>query len=166
MLYQLQRNLSDNLHWSSKLNAYTGYVVPIITYAAQAWMPNKTNMEQVERIQKSATKWILSSNVDYKDRLSVLGLLPLCHYMELHDLLILTDIVNDRFDYYLKPDNEQSQTRQGMRGEFVTVRSRLVKTGDEYFRRTKTLNNYVLRALKGARPTKDALTKLYWNFFD
>ena len=64
--------------------------------------------------------------------------------MELHDLLILTDFVNDRFDYYLKPDNEQSQTRQGVRGEFVTVRSRLVKTGDEYFRRTKTLYNYVL----------------------
>ena len=48
-LYQLKRNLSQKSHWTTRLNAYAGYVVPILTYASQAWMPNKTNMEQLER---------------------------------------------------------------------------------------------------------------------
>ena len=33
-LYQLKRNLSQKSHWTTWLNAYTGYVVPILTYAS------------------------------------------------------------------------------------------------------------------------------------
>ena len=77
-LYQLKRNLrSQKSHWTTRLNAYTGYVVPILTYASQAWMPNKTNMEQLESIQKKAAMWILSSNIEYKERLCTFRLLPL-----------------------------------------------------------------------------------------
>ena len=56
-------------------------------------MPNKINMEQIESIQKKATKWILSSNIEYKERLCTLWLLQLCHYMEMHDQLMLVDII-------------------------------------------------------------------------
>ena len=44
---------------TTRLNANTGYVVPIVTYASQAWTPSRSNMEQLERVQKLATKWIL-----------------------------------------------------------------------------------------------------------
>ena len=52
-LYQLKRNLSQKSHWTTRLNAYTGYVVPILMYASQAWMPNKTNMKQLEHTEKN-----------------------------------------------------------------------------------------------------------------
>ena len=100
-LFQIKRNLSERTHWTTKLNAYTGYVVPILTYAAKAWMPSKMNMEQLENVIKKATKWILSSNEDYKNSLHTLNLLPLSQYMELHDLLVFIDIINNKFDYQL-----------------------------------------------------------------
>ena len=104
---KLKRNLSQKSHWTTRLNAYTGYVVPILTYASQAWTPNKTNMEQLESIQKKATKWILSSNIEYKEGLCTLRLLPLCHYMEMHDPLMLIDIIEIKFDYELERENER-----------------------------------------------------------
>ena len=164
-LHQLKRNLSQKPHWTTRLNAYTGYVVPILTYASQAWMPNKTNMEQLESIQKKATKWILSSNIEYKERLCTLRLLPLSHYMEMHDLLMLIDIIENKFDYELERENEHARTtRQAVRVEFSVKRNRLTKSNDEFFQRTMILYNYVLRALKGARPAKTTLTQIYWNF--
>ena len=50
---------------TTKLNAYTGYVVLIVTYASQAWTPSRSNMEQLERVQKLATKWILGTSVTF-----------------------------------------------------------------------------------------------------
>ena len=82
-LFQSKRNRSEKNHWTAKLNAYTGYVVPILTYTSQALMPSKMNMEQLENVQENAKKWILSSNEDYKDRLCTLNLIHLSQYMEL-----------------------------------------------------------------------------------
>ena len=42
-----------------KLNAYKGYVVPVIAYASEAWSPNKGEMRDIEQFQKRATSWIL-----------------------------------------------------------------------------------------------------------
>ena len=41
---------------TTSLTAYIGYVVPIVTYASQAWTPSRSNMEQLERVQKLATE--------------------------------------------------------------------------------------------------------------
>ena len=90
-------DLSEKTNWTTKLNAYTGYVVLILTYVSQAWMPSKMNMEQLE---KKATKWILSSNEDYKDSLCTVNFLPFSQYLELHDLLMFIDIINNKFDYH------------------------------------------------------------------
>ena len=62
-LFQI-KNLSKKTHWRTKLNAFTGYVVPTLTYASQAWLRSKMNMKQLENVQKKATKWILSPNED------------------------------------------------------------------------------------------------------
>ena len=149
-LYQLKRNLSQKSHWTTRLYAYTGYIVPIPTYASQAWMPNKTNMEQLESIQKKATKWILFSNIECKERLFTLRLLPLCHYRKINDLLMLIDFMENNFDYELEREIEHARTtRQAKRIEFYVKRNGLTKSDDEFFQRTRILYNYVLRALKG-----------------
>ena len=92
-------------------------------------MPSKMNMEQLENVQKKATKWTLSSNEDYKDRLRTLNLLPLSQYMELHDFLMFIDIINNKFDHQLLVNgDEQSFTRQRLRGDFPLAKNRLTKT--------------------------------------
>ena len=69
--------------------AYTGYV-PIVTYATQAWFANKTEMKEIERVQKKDTIWTLNNwELNYEKRLGKLNLLPLSLYIELHDILLL-----------------------------------------------------------------------------
>ena len=127
----------------------------------------RNDLHPLESIHEKATKWILSSNIEYKERLCTLRLLPLSHYMEMHDLLMLIDIIENKFDYELERENEHAQTtRQAVRVEFSVKRNRLTKSNDEFFQRTMILYNYVLRALKGARPAKTTLTQIYWNFFN
>ena len=77
-LFQNKRNLAVNCSVKIKLDADTGYIVPIVTYVSQAWCPNRQNLQEIEHIQKVATKWILATNAAYKDRPLGLNLLPLC----------------------------------------------------------------------------------------
>ena len=97
-LFQIKRNISDLSSRITKLAAYVGYVVPIATYASQAWMPIKTKMPELEKVQTIATKWILGSTEPYKTRLTKLKLLTLCMYIESHDLLYLLESQKGEYD--------------------------------------------------------------------
>ena len=66
---------------SAELNAYAGYVVPIVTYATQAWFANKTATKEIERVPKK--------ELNYKKRLGKLNSLPLSLYIELRNLLLI-----------------------------------------------------------------------------
>ena len=84
---RLKRNISQKCEQKSKLNAFLGYVVPIVTYSSQAWFPNELELKEFEKLQKIATKWILSKKQSYKQRLVILNLLSFSLYIEVHDLL-------------------------------------------------------------------------------
>ena len=58
-------------------------------------------MEQLERVQKLATKWILGTSSHYKERLQKLNLLPLSLYIELHDILVLLALLENKYDVSL-----------------------------------------------------------------
>ena len=67
--YFLKRNTSTSTKLSAKLNAYAAYV-PIVTSATQAWSAKKTETNEIERVQKRATSWILNNwELNYKKRL-------------------------------------------------------------------------------------------------
>ena len=122
------------------------------------------NIEQLENVKKKATKWIPSSNEDHKDRLRALNLLHISQYMELHDLMMLIDIINNKSDYHLRVHGKElSFKRQGVRGELPLEKNCLTKTNNEFLRRTKTLYNHVLRKIRGAITTKAVMTDIYWN---
>ena len=46
-------------------------------------------MKEIQRLQKTATKLILSEKQDYQQQLVTLNLLPLSLYIEMHDLFYL-----------------------------------------------------------------------------
>ena len=56
----------------TKLKAYIGYVVPVLTYTSQVWYPSKTDKKSIEKIQHKAMKWICSGNDEYHQRLETL----------------------------------------------------------------------------------------------
>ena len=65
-MWFLKRNISIKSTTKAKLKAYTGYVVPVISYACEVWYSTKTDLSNIERIQKSATQWILNYTIPYK----------------------------------------------------------------------------------------------------
>ena len=54
--FQIKRSLSQKCAIITKLNAYTGFVVPILTFASQTWLPDKTNSATLEKVQTLATR--------------------------------------------------------------------------------------------------------------
>ena len=97
--YFYKGNTSRSTKLSAKLNAYAGYVVPIVTYATQASFANKTETKEIERVPKKATSWILNNwELNYKKRLGKLNLFPLSLYIELHDLLLLIAFLSRNYN--------------------------------------------------------------------
>ena len=83
---------------SNKMNCYTGYIGSILTYCSQSWLPNIPNIYKIEKVQIIATKWILGNSIQsYKERLISLNHLQLCHYIELHDLLLSLAIKRNEY---------------------------------------------------------------------
>ena len=108
--FQIKRNISNKSSISTKLHAYAGYVVPILTYCSQAWYASKTNVSKFE-IQIKATKWVVNGQVSgYKERLLKLKLLPLGRYAEMHDLLLL--ILLDGNVYDVEIENMKRKANQ------------------------------------------------------
>ena len=98
-LYEIKRNVSKNVTLEDKLNAYTGYVVPILVYSSQVSHLTTTCLRKVEKIQRLATNVFFGVNVDYKTRLMKCGLLPISMYIELHDNLFMRDMLRIKYDY-------------------------------------------------------------------
>ena len=99
--FQIKRILSQKCTIITKLNAYNGYVVPILTIASQTWLPNKSNAATLEKIRKLANRWIVGPENCYYERMKELKLLPLILYMEMHNILMLLAMLNDKCDVVL-----------------------------------------------------------------
>ena len=97
-LFSLERNLSSNCSINVKINAFTGYVMPIFTYCSQSWLPNNSCLRDLERVQKIATKWFYGSHIEYRERLLKYNLLPVSMYYELHDILYLDSLLKGKYD--------------------------------------------------------------------
>ena len=121
-LLQVKRSISNASHWATKLNAYTGYVVRIATYASETWLPSRTEMGEIERVQQDATKWILSTSMSYKERLRLLNFLPLSLCSEMQDLTYLLSIHNGDYDFSVTSNGARTTKtaviRQANTGEF------------------------------------------------
>ena len=105
-LFQIKRILTSNCNWRIKLNVYAGYVVQIAVYASQTWLPNNGNLTEFEKVQQHATKWIVGSDLSYRNRLIKLHILPLSLYVEMHNLSMLLSIKTGAFEVENSIENE------------------------------------------------------------
>ena len=157
----------------SKLNLNCGYHVPIISYASQTWYPNKAQLRQLERVQKQATSWITNNfKMSYTERLKFLKLLPLSIYFELHDILYLVSLLKNKHDIDSNKfiHKNESRTRQATRGEIAVYATRLKKSNENYYIRSKTLYNNFSQIVdfenQDYHSLKISITNTYWNFFN
>ena len=166
----LKRNISNLASQTTKLNAYVGYVIPVISYASQAWFANKTESKDIERIQRKATSWIISNwEISYKQRLTTLKLLPLSYYFELHDLLMLISLLKGSYNTKIpiKTNNNEGllSTRQN---ELITInKTRTRKADENFWKRTSYLLNIIRKVgnVDLDQIDKKYLAKIYCNYF-
>ena len=165
----LRRNLPHRTLPQVKLNAYKGYIVPIISYACQVWYPSKCDLVLIKTIQKSATKWIIGS-LTYKERLIKLKILPLSFYFELHSLLLLCDLINNKYKIVIEKYihfNNNNWTRQGAKCKINLTKKRLFKSDENFRSRTPYLYNIVHKHtdLTDNKNMKYLISDIYWKFF-
>ena len=174
VFYLIKRNVSSKASTKSKLDLYIGYIVPIAAYASQVWYANKSELKQLERIQRKATAWILSSaEIDYPQRLRLLMLLPLSMYIELHDILFLFAVKNQMYDINFEDYTEKTEinrsTKQVSRGELNIPKLRLKKSEQNFWVRASQLLNLISHLINFDQhdlpSLKSTLTDIYWRFF-
>ena len=130
----------------TKLNAYIGYVVPVLTYASQVWYPSKTDMKPIEKIEHKATKWICGENDEHHDKFfHEVKKLSLFMYMDMHDIFYLLSILEG--NYYVPedklPKRKANKTRQ--KQEIELPKHRLQKSDENFFFGAAKLYNIIRR---------------------
>ena len=172
--YQIKRNISSKTSLKSKIDLYCGYIVPIVTYASQAWYANKSEMQQLERVQRKASAWILqTADMEYSERLKKIKLLPLSMYMELHDILFFFAVSARKYDWNLEDYVERitsKNTRQASRGGLQIPKTRLKKSEENFWIRAYHLYKIFSQLVEfnehDQTTLKNILTCIYWRYFD
>ena len=163
--YTLKRNVSSRTSMETKLNAYIGYVVQVLSFASQVWYPSKTDMKSIEKIQHKAKRWIWVENDEYHQRLETLNILPLSMYMEMHDVLYLLSILEG--NYHVPEDKlpKRIENETRLKHEFELPKHRLQKSDENFFffRAAKLYN--IIRITTEKPMTKKLLTEMYQNYF-
>ena len=140
--YFLKRNVSKLANKYLKLNAYKGYVVPVIAYASQAWSANKGEMRDIER----ATSWILDIWDKYNNRLEQLEFLPSSMYFELDDALFLLSIMQGNYKIRKSVSRKKNpgndiNTRQTSGNQINFEKTKTKKADENFWKRASRLLN-------------------------
>ena len=89
IMWLVKRTIGFNAPQHVKLQLYTTLVRSKLDYCTQVWGGlNKANTLRIERTQRSATRYILNfPDLNYKERLCKLNLLPLTYRRDVSDIL-------------------------------------------------------------------------------
>ena len=174
----IKRNISPITIWQTKRNLYICYIVPILSYGMVLWKPSKEDMKKMETVQKRATSWILNTKqLDYKERLKRLQLLPFSLYQELHVVLMFIDILNNRYniawtDYVQIKSNVDAVTRNKGLTTFATRNLPKVKQESDFWLRATKLSNIIGSHIGQSvidipkSNVKSRLTAVFQNYFN
>ena len=151
VFFTIKRNIAKGTSWIAKKNLYRSYIVPIISYGAILWKPNKSELRMIENLQEKASKWILGINrLDCKDRLKRLLILLLSLHHEMHVLLTFVDIVKGRYniewEIFVLVQNKSEQNTRAQELKFYKTQILLKKKQDsDFWTRGAFLANTVLK---------------------
>ena len=102
------------LNTKTKLNLFKSMVIPVLLYGSACYQLNVEEMKLLEGVQRNACKWI-ATDPNYKTSLQRLGVLPLPMYIQLNNLLLLSKILNNHYDYNFSdcfpPKNDLANAR-------------------------------------------------------
>ncbi len=158
-----------------KKQLYLSLVKSSISYCCQLWRPHLCkNIQSIERIQRRATKYILKDYTsDYKSRLLSLHMLPLMHWLDLQDIILMIKFLKDPQDtinvyQYIRFVN--SNTRAGKNQKMCHRFTRLSVTRNFYFVRIvrlwNSIPNGIINLTQSVHANKAKLRHFLWNHFE
>ena len=144
--------------------------MPILSYGSHAIFPNVGETKLLEKVQRRAVSWITGVQTDdYKGRLRNLKLLPVSLFFEMHDLLLLSSILNQKTDIqwtrYLRVNDNSSRHSSVL----FQIPATSKKQKQDFWYRVARLANIFGPILDLSADTEHLESKLlivYWNFFE
>ena len=145
-------------------------VLPILSYGSPCWFASVDGLKRLERVQKYAVIWMLGK-CKYKTGLLTTNLLPVSLYLQLSDLLTLSnlmigqyDITNENFVQLLSPNRE---TRYSTTMHFVVPLVRRALCEANFWIRCPKLVNRLPTSVDFFQPVdlKARLLRFFWNYF-
>ena len=112
---------------------------------------------------------ISGRNCNYKEKLTVLKLLALSLYVEMHDLLVLLSLLDNKFDIKVNFEYQNfGMIRQNAIGELKIAKNRLRRNDENFFHRAKLLYNIFSKVPSHSTQlsSKKTVSDIYWNFFE
>ena len=107
---------SNNFSWKTKINVDKGYPALKAAFCSLGWMQRRISLQDLEKLQHTATKCNFGDSKSYKEQLVQL---PLSLYTEMHVLMLFFAITSGRSNIKCKhlENTHQIPTRQFGRGE-------------------------------------------------
>ena len=123
----VKRNTSSSLVTTSKLQFYKAVFVPTILYGAECWSTSRSDITEMEKMNKKLLKWIVPYAICYKDAMIRLNVLPLPYFQVMKELLLLSNIVENKFDVNFSENYQRVSSRRG-RLRFSLPKVKLLKS--------------------------------------
>ena len=167
--YAVRRN-SGGLTALAKLNIYKTMILPIIVYASPCWFASTASLKKLESCQKKVLRWIVGDK-PYEDCLRDANLLPISLYLQLIDLLFLSNVLDGRYyldiSLYIQLAVPSRNTRQADNPRFLLDRPRTRLCEHNFWFRAPDLANRLPPHVGFFRPVglKARLLSLLWSHF-
>ena len=141
-------------------------VLPILLYGSTVWYASKTNLRKLQQTQWKAVKWVLANGEpNYNVALKKLNLLPLSLYLELNDILLLSNIISNKIDFDWQPFLKPSQRRNQLFDLMPILND--VQRQNFWYRSAKLANLlHPITNLSQPEGLKARLLYQYWKYFE
>ena len=149
MLGFIRRSTLEVKIQSTRKALYKALVMSNLSYSSQVWAPQSVKLiEIIERVQRRATKYILSlpyrTDISYKERLRLTELIPLCYWHEYLDLVYTYKSIVNNTDTQFKISKPIRVTRRTASSKSVLLDIPKAKTvtfqNSFYSRASRTFN--------------------------
>lgn len=169
----LKRTFGRSASVETRKALYVTLVRSQLTYCSQIWRPYLVkDIIQLEKVQRRSTKFILQhTNMNYRERLKSLNLLPLMMWYELADIMFfIKELKNPskRFNIHNFVNFSSTTTRSSFHTNLRHTRSRTNSSRHFYFNRLPRLWNSLppLDISLSLFSLQSMLVKLFWNHFN
>ena len=168
----LRRVFSSSVSTRAKLTLYTSLVRPKLLYCSVVWRPHSlADIKCLELVQRRATKFIFKgTDLDYRQRLIELHLLPLMMEFEIADIVFFIKSLKFPLDHFNIRDFTEFCDQSTRSSTYLKLKHSFSRNSDvkyHYFNRIPRLWNSLpsLDLNLSLSSLKSKIREIFWSHF-